>query len=202
MNSREITDKYDFFKQMSWGDHFCIVYDNNEHLVSFMAGYFKEGLENNEKCIWVLSKPFEKENAKEAIIRNIPGGEEFINNGQMIIMEDTDLYTKNNVFEVDSIFLFWENEEKAALEKGFKGLRISGFGNWAGKRYWSQLTEYERKANQMAGEKKVKAICAYSHHIAGLPEIASIGIHHSKIIRQNDNLLDVMDSQDIDSLLE
>jgi hypothetical protein len=43
---------------LPWGTHFCQFYEDRNDLADALVPFFKAGLENNEKCLWVTSEPF------------------------------------------------------------------------------------------------------------------------------------------------
>ena len=71
---------------LPWGTHFCQFYDTQSDLLEVLLPYFKAGLANNEYCIWVASKPFTPEAAREALRRRLRHFEEYANKGQIEIV--------------------------------------------------------------------------------------------------------------------
>ena len=57
----------DIVGDVPWGTHFCQFYQTKEDLMDILVPYFKEGLENNEFCLWITSQPLEVEEAKEVL---------------------------------------------------------------------------------------------------------------------------------------
>ena len=39
---------------MPWGSHVCQFYDGKEDLVKMLVPYFKQGLDRNEACVWLV----------------------------------------------------------------------------------------------------------------------------------------------------
>src|SRR4029079_3151182 len=39
---------------MPWGSHVCQFYDGKDDLVEMLVPYFKQGLERNEACVWLV----------------------------------------------------------------------------------------------------------------------------------------------------
>jgi hypothetical protein len=62
----------DILGDVQWGTHFCQFYQTAEDLIDTLVPYFKAGLENNEFCIWVTSKPLEVEEAKKTLRKSVP----------------------------------------------------------------------------------------------------------------------------------
>src|SRR6267378_2274521 len=57
---------------MPWGTHFCHFYQTKQDLLDILVPYFKAGLENNEFCMWVISKPLTKVEATSALRQAVP----------------------------------------------------------------------------------------------------------------------------------
>src|ERR1700687_2580198 len=57
---------------MSWGTHFCHLYETKQDLIDILVPYFKTGLENHEFCIWVVSDPLNEDEARSELGRAVP----------------------------------------------------------------------------------------------------------------------------------
>lgn len=68
------------------GTHICLLYSNPQELMQILIAYLKAGLENNEMCIWLFSRPFTKENAESALREALPDSERWQNMGQLAIV--------------------------------------------------------------------------------------------------------------------
>ena len=97
---------------------------------------------------------------------------------------------------------FWADREKQALDRGFKGIRITGDGGWAKQEGWAAVNNYEKLADDLIQKLQVQAICSYSSKIAGLPEIISVGMHHSMLIVNKEDKWQIIDTNDMALLLE
>jgi hypothetical protein len=45
----------DIVGPVPWGTHFCQFYETSQDLIEILVPYFKEGLQQNEFCMWVTS---------------------------------------------------------------------------------------------------------------------------------------------------
>jgi len=192
----------DFAVKVPVGSHVCLVYETDEQVVDIVVPYFEESLRNNEVGIWVLTKSLKRDKVKKALKMNIPGIDDYIEKEQMIIIGDEDVYTKSGRFDQEQTLRFWAGEQKKALDKGFKGISVCGNGNWVRQAQWNELVNYERSAQEFMRGKHIKAICAYSKEIAGLPEILSVGICHTKVVYCQGKGWKILDTDDIDLLLK
>ena len=53
--------------EVPWGSHVCQFFQNGCDLRDTLVPYFKAGLENNERCLFVAMEPFSAENARSAL---------------------------------------------------------------------------------------------------------------------------------------
>jgi hypothetical protein len=51
----------DTIGDVPWGTHICQFYQTKKDLADTLVPFFKAGLENNELCLWVTSKPLEED---------------------------------------------------------------------------------------------------------------------------------------------
>ncbi|MDP8299721.1 MAG: MEDS domain-containing protein [Candidatus Tantalella remota] len=202
MGNTNIEEVINFIEEMTGDKHICLVYGKEEELNNILVPYFGKGLINNEVCIWVFSGSTQMGDAKEALKMKIPDLDIYIEKGQMILLDNQDLYVKGGEFDPASVLQFWPEKKKQVLDKGFKALRVSGGGNWARGRQWIELAKYEELVNAFILENPMKAICTYSNKIAGLPEILSVGVHHSKLIIYQEGKWQILDATNARLLLE
>jgi hypothetical protein len=62
---------------MPWGSHVCQFYDGEEDLVKMLVPYFKQGLERNEACVWLVA-----DLTIEELIHN--HGKSFVKRGEWV----------------------------------------------------------------------------------------------------------------------
>ena len=68
----------DAIGDISWDAHVCLFYRTNEELIDILVPYFKAGLDNNECCLWITSKSFDKKSAKEAFKKTTRNSSEYL----------------------------------------------------------------------------------------------------------------------------
>ncbi len=71
---------------LSWGSHFCHFYQTADDLVEILVPYFRAGLENNELCVWVTSRPLGVKGAAKALSESVPRFEEYAKGGRIEIV--------------------------------------------------------------------------------------------------------------------
>jgi len=149
-------------EDMQIGDHICCIHKNSEEQFSILIPYFKIGLENNEKCFYVLDKNTPEIIIEEFKLRGLVL-EPYIKSGQFNIVTKNDIYLNEGVFNLVRTIKLIQNIEKIALEQGYLGVRATGEMSWvlnndSGK---NQLIEYEEKLNKLFTELRFVTICQY-----------------------------------------
>lgn len=54
-----------------WGSRLCVLYRNEDELINIIVPYFKDGLKNNEFCLWITSSPLFKVNIENELKKYI-----------------------------------------------------------------------------------------------------------------------------------
>jgi hypothetical protein len=57
---------------MPLGTHLCHFHETKQDLLDMAVSYFKVGLEDNEFCLWVISRLLTQEDAKSALRHAVP----------------------------------------------------------------------------------------------------------------------------------
>ena len=168
----------DIVDEVPWGTHFCHFYKTNEDLIDILVPYFRAGLENNEFCIWVTSEPLEVEDAKRSLKRVVKNLDDYIEQGQIEIIDCSQWYTKSGEFHPEEVLEGWVQKEKQAVKKGFDGLRLTGNTFWIEKKDWKEFTDYEAMIDNVIGQYRMIAICTYSLDKCGASEVMDVISNH------------------------
>ncbi|MFH1629199.1 MAG: MEDS domain-containing protein [Pseudomonadota bacterium] len=108
----------DLIGNASWGTHFCQFYQTPEDLIDILVPYFKAGLENNEFCMWITAEPLNAKKAKASLKKIVRDLDDYIEKGQIEILDFSQWYTKSGKFDADEVLDSWVEKEKQALELG------------------------------------------------------------------------------------
>jgi PAS domain S-box-containing protein len=179
-----------------WGTHLCQFYHTKEDLAEILVPYFKAGLENNEYCMWVTSEPLRAEEAEVSLREKVKNLDDYIEKGQIEILDYNEWYTKAGEFESDKTLQGWVEKERQALENGFEGLRLTGNTLWLESTDWQDFTEYEAKVDSMLGGHQIIAICTYSRDRCEVPEILDVVSNHQcALIRRNGKWVNIQSAK-------
>ncbi|WP_440945334.1 PAS domain S-box protein [Methanosarcina sp. T3] len=161
-----------------WGTHFCQFYRTKEDLMDVLVPYFKAGLENNEFCMWVTSRPLDVEEAKEALRRAVPYLDTYLEKGQIEIIPYTHWYVEEGVFDSERILNGWIEKLNKALANGYDGLRLTGNTFWLEKKDWNDFVDYEEEIDRVIGNYRMIALCTYCLEKCNSTEIVDVVINH------------------------
>ena len=141
----------DIIGEIAWGGHFCVFYQSKQDLIDILVPYFKAGLENNEFCMWITSKPLSAKDAEQSLRQAVKNLDDCIKRGQIEILDYCQWYTKWGKFDYDKVLQGWVEKHDQAVKRGFDGLRLSGNTFWLEEKDWREFTEYERTINSVLG---------------------------------------------------
>jgi len=179
---------------VSWGTHLCQFYRTQDDLIDILVPYFKAGLENNEFCLWVTSQPLEVEDAKASLNEAVEDLDDYLEKGQLEILDYREWYTKTGIFESDRVLAGWVEKEKEALARGFDGLRLTGNTFWLETRDWSAFAEYEATVNEIIGRYRMIAICSYALERCDASEVIDVVSSHQFALIRREGEWEVIES--------
>jgi MEDS: MEthanogen/methylotroph, DcmR Sensory domain len=168
---------------MPWGSHVCQFYDCKDDLVKMLVPYFKQGLERNEACMWLVGD-LTVEEARNAMAAVVPDLERFMATGQMQIRHYTEFYTNANgtVKPSDQLSDGFAAAGSTARANGFAGLRASGSVSWVNDaESMSQFMDYETKVNLAIQNSRIMAVCTYPARAAAMCRCRELIHNHGKI---------------------
>ena len=187
----------DIIGDAPWGSHFCQFYQSKEDLIDISAPYFKAGLEDNKFCLWVVSEPLKVGEAKAALKRVVEGLDEYIQKGQIEIIDGSQWPTEAGKFEADKVLGSWVEKERQAVRRGYDGLRFAGDTLfWFKGRNWKNFTEYEKEADNVIGKYRIIAICSYSLDRCGASEIIEVVGNHPLALGRQEGRWKVIESSE------
>jgi len=164
--------------KVPWGTHFCQFYQGSQDLVDVLVPYFKAGLQGNEFCMWVTSAPLEVEAAKAALREALPDLDDYIQNGQIEILDYKDWYIRSGKFSSKEVLAGWVSKLEEARKRGFEGLRLTGNTHWLEDSNWNDFEQYEAAVNAVIGNHRMIAMCSYALEKCGAREIIDVVANH------------------------
>jgi two-component sensor histidine kinase/PAS domain-containing protein len=147
--------------QLEWGSHLAHFFGSGDELREVMVPYFKAGLENNERCLWVLREPADVERARSALREVVPDLAERENSGQIEIANAGEWYSSDSEIDPEQLVAGLVAKERDALVQGFVGLRTNGNCSWVSAGQWPDFLEYEQRVQEASRGRRMILICSY-----------------------------------------
>lgn len=147
--------------ELPWGTHFCQFYENRDDLADALVPFFKAGLENNEKCLWVTSEPFGRGDARDSLRAAVPDLDRREARGQIEIIDFQNWYLRTGNLDADETVSQWLERAHSAVGQGYSGLRLTGNTFWLECDGFDEFADYENKVNQEFSSQPILALCSY-----------------------------------------
>jgi signal transduction histidine kinase/CheY-like chemotaxis protein len=163
-------------------------------LVDTLVPYFKAGLENHEQCLWVTSEPLLAHEARTLLKKAVPRLHEFEAQGQIEIINYQEWYLRQGKNDADITLQKWVDYQHSALEKGYRGLRLTGNTYWLEKDDWQGFIEYEAKVNAMFSQHRIIGLCSYCMSRAGSKDVFDVVRNHDFALLRQDGQWELLES--------
>lgn len=188
----------DFIGDVPRGTHFCQFYKTKKDLIDILVPYFKAGLENNEFCMWVTSKPLSEKDAAKALAKVLPDLDSYLKKGQIEIIPHDKCYLKNGVFNSQRVFKGLLKKLDKAMTKGYDGLRFTGNTSWLRKKDWRSFTNYEKEVevDNVIGEYNIIALCTYSLDKCKANEVIDVVQNHQFVLIKREGKWEIIESSE------
>jgi signal transduction histidine kinase len=148
---------------VSWGSHICHLFDSADHLRDVLVPYFKAGLENGERCLWVADSPFCADEARAAMREVVHDLDEREAKGQIEIKETDAFYDRARPLQPEAIVTGLLAREASALAEGYRGLRTNGNCAWVGEGNFESFLNYEAGVHVAVRGRRMICMCSYSN---------------------------------------
>ncbi len=144
-----------------WGTHFCQFYETADDLADTLVPFFKAGLVNGERCMWVTARPLRAADAVDALRNAVPDLDRRLARGQIEVIDHDRWYlTRQGKTGADAVIAGWMRRKDEALAEGYEGFRLTGNTYFLEADDWDDFAEYERKVNACFCGERVIALCS------------------------------------------
>ncbi len=167
-----------FLDKLQYGSHLCLFYESKQDLIDALIPFFKEGLENNELCLWIIPGFIDPEEAEQVLRESIAGFDERLREGQLEILNYDQWYVEDGDIDLKRILDKFSDKLDQALNAGYNGLRLSGDTTWLKEKDWKNFIEYEREIHESINLQKIVALCTYPLNKCGANEIIDVIENH------------------------
>jgi hypothetical protein len=170
---------FEFAPVLRWGSHLGHLYQTGSDLRDVLVPYFKAGLENHERCLWVTAGVFGADKARSALRAAVGDFDLREKMKQIEIFCAEQWYSSNEAVNSSELLCALMQREQDALREGYQGLRTSGNCSWLRHQQWNEFQRYESLVQREIRGHRLVCMCNYC--------LGEIG---------GDKLADVVDSHD------
>ncbi|MGA2226780.1 MAG: MEDS domain-containing protein, partial [Syntrophobacteraceae bacterium] len=180
-----------------WGTHFCHFYETKQDLFDILIPYFKNGLENNEFCVWVIFPPHSADETREILRRGIPDIDQRLAAGDMEILPHEQWYLKGGSFNIQGVIDGWREKLTQALARGYAGMRVNGNEAWLTQENWKDFSEYEEKLSDVIANQRMIVLCTYLLALLRGTEVFDVISEHEFAIARRYGKWEVIESPEL-----
>jgi signal transduction histidine kinase/ActR/RegA family two-component response regulator len=164
---------------LQWGAHFCHLYKTKDDLIDTLVPFFSAGLANNEQCLWITSEPLGAEEATAALAARVPDLQDYLERGQILIVDHSEWHTRGGAMDGDSLLDAWVEAEQAALAKGFNGVRATGNASFLKcPEQWREFEQYEARVTDTFAGRRLIGLCSYHLDMVSGSELLDVVRDH------------------------
>jgi len=172
---------------ISWDTHICLFYRTNEELADILVPYFKAGLDNNEYCLWITSKPPDKQFTEELLKKNTRSTDEYLEKGQIEILPYNEWYFIDGTLDLKKAMNGLAEKLCQALRDNYDGLRFATDTSWVEKKDWVDFMGYIKRGEDIINDSRLISICSYSLNNCEAIEITdAVSSHQLALIKRDD----------------
>jgi two-component sensor histidine kinase len=146
---------------LQWGSHLVHFFGSGDELRDVLVPYFKAGLENNERCLWVTGKALNAEQARCALRAAVPDLDKRERRKQIEIANGDEWYAADETLQPHDLVRGLEQRERDALGLGYAGLRTNGNCSWVSQTQWADFLEYETLVQEAVRGRRMICMCSY-----------------------------------------
>jgi DcmR-like sensory protein len=146
---------------LRWGAHLAHFFEKGEELRDVLVPYFKAGLENNERCLWVTGAAFTAEEARSALRAALPDLDRRERGKQIEITNAQEWYAAGQKLAPQELVNGLVQREQEALGSGYAGLRTNGNCAWVSPEQWADFIAYETLVQKASAGRRMISMCSY-----------------------------------------
>ena len=152
---------YKPFLILQWGSHLAHFFGSGDELRDVLVPYFKAGLENNERCLWVTGKAFDAEQARSACARQFP-----ISTSASAISRSKSQMVTNGTQRARSFGPTTSLADSCSASRmrsdwATRVFRTNGNCAWVSQDQWVDFLEYETLVQKSVRGRRMICMCSY-----------------------------------------
>jgi len=185
-----------------WRQHSCCFYATKQDLLDVLAAYFKDGLEHDESCLWLISDPLSKEDAQSAMRQVVPNLDRYEAASSMEFLPYDEWYLKGGAFDTHRIIHGWHHKLGQVLARGHAGLRISGDTGWVKKKNWKVLLDYENMLDRSLPDERMRVLCTFPVVANGASDLLDVAHAHRAVAARRNGKWEMLETAQVTQAME
>jgi DNA-binding CsgD family transcriptional regulator len=184
----------DILSGLLWGTHFCLFHETKEDLLDTVIPYFRTGLENNEFCLWVLSKGVTVDEALAALRPSVPDIDRHLAQGAIeLATYDAWFFQAGNI-DLQAVISRFKDKYRQALSRGYVGMRVEGSSAWIALKHSERFSEFEHEVDRLVAEKRMIVLCSFPIQEASADDILSCASAHQFTIARRRGVWEIIEA--------
>ncbi|HYK04630.1 MAG TPA: GAF domain-containing protein [Thermoanaerobaculia bacterium] len=165
-----------------WGTHISHFFHTAGDLIETLVPFFAAGLEQQERCVWLVFDPLTVEAAAAAV-----------HGLDVEVIQAHDWYMRDGSFDAAAATEAWSVLLDEALQRGRAGLRACG-----GAKGWLRLEDsgafrrYEASLDRWLVGKRVILLCSYPLSALGVIDVLDVARNHHVALAKRDGEWEVL----------
>jgi PAS domain S-box-containing protein len=185
-----------------WRQHSCCFYGTKQDLLDILVPFFKDGLERQESCLWLISDPLSAEDAKTALRQVVPDLDRYEATSNIEFLPYKEWYFKEAAFDAKRVIHGLRQKLGQAVARGHAGLRVSGDTGWVKEKNWRTLVDYENKLNGSLPDERMRVLCTYPIAASGARDLLDVAHAHQAVAARRNGNWEVLETAQFTQALE
>src|SRR5438270_8072538 len=116
-------------RELQHGDHICWIYGSDEEHQEVLTRFLKEGLERNERVLY-LTRHFTDKKVMEYLRAADVPAEDVLRSGQLVFLKAETAYLGEGGFRPERMEQAFRQAAAQAVADGYRGLRAASETEW------------------------------------------------------------------------
>src|SRR5262245_56527609 len=150
--------------------------------------YFRAGLRQHERCLWLTAPPLPAAEARSEMARLLPAVDAIVERGDLCIIDAADWYGNGCGFRKSAAIKRWLKEEEDALARAYNGLRVAENTSFLAPSDAAAWMEYAQAVTTALQERSIVALSSFNPQQWQATDIFDIiRVHHFTLDRPDDH---------------
>lgn len=171
--------------EIPWGTHISHFFHTAADLIETAMPFFAAGIEQRERCVWVVADPLTVDAAAAAV-----------DGLDVEVIQAEDWYLRNGSFDAAAATEAWNTLLEEALDRGHTGLRACGSKGGLHLGDPGAFRRYESSLDWWLAGKRMILLCSYPLAAIAAIDVLDVARNHHVAIARRDGQWEVLRTPD------